>query len=86
LRMPKCEATTDPTLWWRPDSIDFKPCKRNASVRIDGINLCLQHAGGIAVQKLLNSGDAVRLDTANPYGPLNCTIKDRYKKYIKKTR
>jgi len=81
--MPKCEATTYPIYWWSKQDIDFKPCSRNASVRIDGINLCMQHAGTIAVLKLIHHNMAEKLSTANQYGPL-CPLKneDRWRKRI----
>lgn len=48
----------------------FHQCSRNASVQIDGIYLCLQHAGTVAIQKLIASGAAKKLDVKKPYDPL----------------
>ena len=57
----KCEATTNPSYWWIPNKIDFPQCSKGASVNIDGINLCRQHAGQIALQKLVNSGEVKQI-------------------------
>lgn len=62
----RCEATTDPTLWWRRSQIDFPQCSRQASVLIDGLHLCLQHAGSIAVQKLIHRGEVINLKQTGP--------------------
>jgi hypothetical protein len=83
--MPKCEATCHPCYWWHPDEIKFPQCSRNASVEIDGVNLCLSHAGTIAILKLLAKGEIRRLETANPNGPL-CQVKDRWKDRIARPR
>lgn len=54
----KCEATTNPTMFWDKDLVDFPQCKRGATVKIDDVPMCLQHAGIVAVQKLIHSGQA----------------------------
>lgn len=57
--------------------IDFPQCSRSATVEIDGIHMCLQHAGTIAVQKLVSLGMAKIVKT--DYSPL-CALgkKDRF--------
>ena len=57
----RCEATTKPAHWWDPNKVDYPQCKHNASVEIDGIKLCLQHAGTIAVVKLIHLGMAKKI-------------------------
>ena len=49
----RCEATTKPKFAWLKGEIEWPQCKNNASVVIDDIHLCLQHAGTMAVQKLI---------------------------------
>ncbi len=58
--MIKCEATCAP---WTAGSgkIIIQDCSHLASVKIDGVNLCLKHAGTIAVRKLVSIGLAEHL-------------------------
>jgi len=51
----QCEATVDRK--------GFPQCSCSARVEIDGINLCLKHAGTLAVVKLLNNKQAKVLNT-----------------------
>lgn len=76
---PICESTIEPILWWNVDKIDFPDCKRHASVNIDGINLCLQHAGAIAIQILLNDGRCKKISE----NPRLCPISDRWVDKVK---
>lgn len=69
----QCEATTKPAYWWNDNLIEYPQCKHNASVEIDGIKLCLQHAGTIAVIKLLHLGLAKKLPNIPQTSPL-CEI------------
>lgn len=70
----KCEATTKPCYWWDKSKIDFKQCSKNATVEIDGVKMCLQHAGTIAVIKLIHMGMCKKI-TDYPYSPL-CELND----------
>lgn len=83
--MDKCEATTNPCFWWDEDRISFPVCSRAASVEIDGVKMCLQHAGTMAVLKLIAIGDAKKLPGVNS-GPLCDMYQDKNVKYIKKEK
>ena len=78
-----CEATMQPKKWWNPDEIEFPQCSKRASVQIDGINLCLQHAGLIAVQKLINKGEIVYLKDAPKNNSLCPAHRDRWAGKVK---
>lgn len=79
----RCEATTNPCHWWDDDKIEFPQCRNSASVNIDGVNMCMQHAGTIAIIKLINEGKAEKLETANPNGPLCSLHGDRWEKHVR---
>jgi len=62
--MMKCEATCKPWLGYKNKWI-IQECSHSASVNIDGINLCLKHAGTIAVRKLVNAKMAKTINKNN---------------------
>ena len=59
--MIMCDATCKPWTHWGTGQYIEQECSRRASVRIDGLNLCLTHAGAIAVRKLISEGMAEQL-------------------------
>ena len=69
--MKECEATCAPWFGYRSSEKRvvriIQDCSHQAAVRIDGINLCLKHAGTIAVRKLLNEGSAEIIDKNNKF-------------------
>lgn len=73
--MPECEATCKPWFHYSSHKMIIQDCSHQASVRIDGINLCLKHAGAIAVRKLINEGMAETLDKTHK--PSICSM-DRF--------
>ena len=75
----KCCATTHPCFWWDDRYIDFPRCRNNASVEIDGLPFCLQHAGKLAVLKLIAKGEAKKLKDT----PALCSLdKDKWARRI----
>ena len=59
--MSQCEATTNPCYWWDSERIEFPRCSKGATVEIDGVKMCLQHAGTMAVLKLIGMGKAKKI-------------------------
>lgn len=82
LKTCKCEATTNPCFWWDPKKIEFPKCTHKASVKIDGLNLCVKHAGTLAIIKLLAIGDAERLPGINKYSPVCLKFGDQWGKKV----
>jgi hypothetical protein len=57
ISMEPCDATL----------FDGSHCSRSARYTIDGLNLCTQHAGPIAIIKLLAANVAEKIDICSPY-------------------
>ena len=56
----KCEATIDPIYWKTP--YEYRRCSHTASIIIDEVHLCAQHAGQIALVIMLSNKEIVKLD------------------------
>lgn len=82
--MSRCEATTDPCYWWDDRKITFPRCRRSASVEIDGVKMCVQHAGTFSILKLIHMGEATKLESAAKNGPLCSLHGDKWAKRIGK--
>ena len=72
----KCEATTNPICFvytLNENEDRFPRCRKGQTVEIDGLKLCRQHAGQIALMKLIGRGEVTVLrDT------LSCKTFDNY--------
>ena len=68
--------------WCECTLYDGSRCSRGARYNIDGINLCTQHAGPIAIIKLIKTGEAKELEIFNPYlkNPL-CNLTSIFDQY-----
>lgn len=82
--MSRCQATTQPCYWWSSEKIEFRQCTKGATVEIDGVKMCLQHAGTLAVLKLIAQGNAKKLKDTGPLCDINQD--KRWTKKIKKEK
>lgn len=74
VRMPQCQASVPVDEHWNPSWIakrrataerrryDPDKCTRGGTVRIDGVVLCRQHAGSIAIEELVKLSRAEHLE------------------------
>lgn len=56
-----CDATCKPWVHYGTGRKIIQDCSCSACVEIDGSNLCLKHAGAIAVRKLIHLGLAKQI-------------------------
>ena len=77
----KCESTTKPSQWWDKENIEFPDCIRGATVEIDGVKMCMQHAGQIAIQILINESRCKYIDTAAR--DRVCKLDEKWAGYVK---
>lgn len=76
-----CEATCKPWKIYKKGvgwTDIFQECSHAASVRIDDVNLCLKHAGTLAVRKLINEGMAERIKKETHASYNNLCSMDRH--------
>jgi hypothetical protein len=66
-----CEATTQYMFKDNNDEWQYQPCSARAKINVCGVNLCIIHAGRIAIRKLIALGHAEILPSDY------CSMQDR---------
>ena len=78
----RCECTNATKSWWNKSEYHTREdegwrCKRRPTIRIDGIDMCLQHARLILLQHWVKDGLAHLLPYNGPYNPLCIISQDK---------